>query len=81
MTQESARIGRPRRFAIDVAAVANLVGTLAKYLGLVVVFPIGVALWYGEPVWPFVVTGAGTSAFGYILERLTPDAKAAARRP
>ncbi len=75
MTQESARIGRPRRFAIDVAAVANLLGTLAKYLGLVVVFPIGVALWYGEPVWPFVVTGAGTSAFGYILERLTPDAK------
>lgn len=68
-------IGRPRRFAIDVAAVANLVGTLAKYLGLVVVFPIGVAFWYGEPVWPFVVTGAATSAFGYALERLTPDAK------
>jgi len=39
------------------------------------VFPIGVALWYGEPVWPFVVTGAGTSGFGYVLERLTPDAK------
>ena len=61
MTQGAARIGPPRRFAIDVTAVANLVGTLAKYLGLVVVFPIGVALWYGDPVWPFVVTGLGTS--------------------
>ena len=75
MPQDSARIDRPRRHAIDVAAVANLVGTLAKYLGLVVVFPIGVALWYGDPVWPFAVTGVGTSAFGYVLERATPDAK------
>ena len=72
MPQGSTRIGRPRRFAIDVAAVANLVGTLAKYLGLVVVFPIGVALWYSEPVWPFLVTGAATSAFGYALERGPP---------
>ena len=53
VTQGAARIGPPRRFAIDVRAVANLVGTLAKYLGIVVVFPIGVALWYGDPVWPF----------------------------
>jgi trk/ktr system potassium uptake protein len=73
--QDATRIDRPRRLAIDLAAVANLVGTLAKYLGLVVVFPIGVALWYGDPVWPFVVTGVGTSAFGYVLERVTPGAK------
>jgi trk system potassium uptake protein TrkH len=72
---DSARIGRPRRHAIDIVAVANLVGTLAKYLGVVVVFPIGVALWYGEPVWPFLVTGAGTSALGYTLERSTQGAK------
>jgi trk system potassium uptake protein TrkH len=72
---DPARIGRPQRHAIDLAAVANLVGTLAKYLGVVVVFPIGVALWYGDPVWPFVVTGVGTSAFGYALERSTPGAK------
>jgi trk system potassium uptake protein len=73
--QTSARIGNPRRLAIDVPAVANLVGTLAKYLGLVVMFPIAVALWYREPVWPFLATGLGTSAFGYLLERVTPDAK------
>ncbi len=75
MTQGAARIGPPRRFAVDVRAVANLVGTLAKYLGLVVVFPIGVALWYGDPVWPFLVTGLGTSAFGLGLERLTASAR------
>ncbi len=76
MSQTVARIGRPRRLAIDVVAVANLVGTLAKYLGVVVVFPIAVALWYGDPFWPYLVTGLGTSAFGYVLERLTAGARA-----
>ena len=55
-------------------AVANLVGTLAKYLGVVTVFPIALALWYGDPVWPYIVTGLGTSAFGFALERLTARA-------
>ena len=47
---------------------------LAKYLGVVVVFPIGVALWYGEPLWPFLAAGAITSGAGYALERLTAGA-------
>ena len=55
-------------------ATANLVGLLAKYLGVVVVFPIGVALWYDEPVWPFLAAGAITSGTGYALERLTAGA-------
>ena len=76
MSQTVARIGRPRRLAVDVVAVANLVGTLAKYLGVVVVFPIAIALWYGDPFWPYLVTGLGTSAFGYVLERLTAGARA-----
>jgi trk system potassium uptake protein TrkH len=75
MSQTVARIGRPRRLAIDVVAVANVVGTLAKYLGIVVVFPIGLALWYGDPLWPYVVTGLGTSTFGYALERVTAGAR------
>jgi len=75
MTQTVARIGRPRRLAVDVVAVANVVGTLAKYLGLVVVFPIGLALYYGDPLWPYLVTGLGTSAFGYALERVTAGAR------
>ena len=75
MPQTATRIGRPRRLAIDVAAVANLLGTLAKYLGLVVVFPIAVALWYGDPVWPFLLTGLLTCGLGYGLERLTAGAR------
>lgn len=74
MGQDAAGIGRPRRFAIDVAAVANLVGTLGKYLGLAAVFPIPFALAYGETVVPFVVTGAVTSGLGWALERATQRA-------
>lgn len=74
MTEAVARIGRPRRFAIDLAAVANLVGTLGKFLGLAALFPIPFALGYGEPVLPFVAAGAITSGFGLALERLTAHA-------
>jgi len=69
----------PRRstwLAVDVAAVVNLVGTLGKYLGLAVLLPIAVALWYGESVWPFLVAGALTSGLGLALERATANAAA-----
>jgi trk/ktr system potassium uptake protein len=75
LSQAVPRIGRPRRLAIDVLAVANLVGTLAKYLGVVTVFPIALALYYGDPVWPYIVTGLGTSGVGYGVERLTAGAR------
>jgi trk system potassium uptake protein TrkH len=65
------QIGPRRRLAVDLAASANLIGLLAKYLGLAALFPIAVALWYGEPIWPFVAAGAITSGVGYALERLT----------
>jgi trk system potassium uptake protein TrkH len=71
MGQAVARIGRPRRIAIDVVAAANLIGTLGKYLGIAAVVPIAVALVYGEPFWPFLVAGVLTSGIGFGLERLT----------
>jgi trk system potassium uptake protein TrkH len=74
VTQAVARIGRPRRLAINLPAVANLVGTLGKYLGLAALFPIPFALAYGEPFHPFVVAGVVTSGLGYALEWLTRDA-------
>ena len=74
MTQAVARIGRPRRFAIDVQGALNLVGMLGKYLGLAALFPIPFALGYGEPVLPFIVAGAVTSGTALALERLTADA-------
>ncbi len=65
---------RRRRLAVDVRASLNLLGTLGKYLGVVVLFPAAVALWYSEPVWPFLATGAITSGLGFALERLTSGA-------
>jgi trk system potassium uptake protein TrkH len=71
---QTARIGRPRRLAIDVVAAANLVGMLGKYLGLAALFPIPFAIAYGEPFYPFVVAGAVTSGLGMTLEWLTAGA-------
>jgi trk system potassium uptake protein TrkH len=71
LSQTVARIGRPRRIAIDVLATLNLVGTLAKYLGLASAFPIGIAVWYWETPVPFVVAGGLTSGLGLALERAT----------
>jgi trk system potassium uptake protein TrkH len=74
LTQAVARIGPRRRLAIDVPAAVNLVGVVGKYLGLAALFPVVIALWYSEPVWPFLATGAITSGFGYALERRTAGA-------
>ena len=72
MPQRAARrIGPRRRLIVDVAATANLIGALGKYLGLAALFPAAVALWYREPVWPFLLAGAITSGFGLALERGT----------
>jgi trk/ktr system potassium uptake protein len=74
VTQAVARIGPSRRIAIDLPAALNLVGGLGKYLGLAALFPTLVALWYSEPVWPFLAAGAITSGTGLALERLTSGA-------
>jgi trk system potassium uptake protein len=74
LSQPAARIGPPRRLAIDVPAALNLVGTLGKYLGLGALFPVPFALWYDEPFWPFIAAGTIMSGFGFILERLTSGA-------
>ena len=69
------RIGRGRRrLAVDVPATVNLVGALAKYLGLTFAFPTLVAVWYGERVWPFLAAAAITSGLGFAVERATAGA-------
>jgi trk system potassium uptake protein TrkH len=68
------RIGPRRRVAIDLVASLNLIGTLGKYLGIAVLVPIAVALWYGESTWPFAAAGAITSGTGFVLERATAGA-------
>jgi trk system potassium uptake protein len=65
------RAVRRETVGVDVRGALNLVGALVKYLSLAFVLPGLVALWYGEPVWPFAVAGALTAAFGLTLERAT----------
>jgi trk system potassium uptake protein TrkH len=68
----AARIRSQRgRLGVDVLGSLNLVGALLKYLSAATLFPIPFALWYSEPVWPFVLTGAGALAFGWGVERAT----------
>ena len=56
---------------VDVAGTLNLVGSLFKPLGLAFALPAVLAAGYGEAVWPFLVSGAVTSGFGVVLERVT----------
>lgn len=56
---------------VDLSGTVNLVGTLLKYLSAAFLFPIAFALGYGEPVWPFVVSGLATATVGLLLERAT----------
>jgi trk system potassium uptake protein TrkH len=61
------------RLAVDVGAVLNLVGGLVKYLSLAFLFPLAIALGYGESPWPFVAAAGVTAAAGLLIERVTPD--------
>jgi trk system potassium uptake protein len=56
---------------VDVVGALNLIGSLVKPIGLAFLFPTAVALGYGEPVWPFLVSGLITWAFGAGVERVT----------
>lgn len=60
-----------RAVGVDVGGALNLVGSLMRYLSLAFLLPVGVALLYGDPVWPFLVSGAVTAGFGLTLQRLT----------
>src|SRR5919109_3300813 len=59
------------RLGVDIGGALNLVGALLKYLSLAFLFPIALALGYGESVWPFAAAGLLTAGFGFLLERAT----------
>jgi trk system potassium uptake protein TrkH len=65
------RAVRRETVGVDVGGALNLVGALLRYLSLAFLFPTGVALWYGDSPWPFVVAGALTAGTGFALERAT----------
>ncbi|HYH90025.1 MAG TPA: TrkH family potassium uptake protein [Solirubrobacteraceae bacterium] len=56
---------------VDLRGALNLVGSLFRYLSLAFLLPAAIALGYGEAVWPFLVSGAATFAFGAGVERFT----------
>src|SRR3954454_8252686 len=56
---------------VDIRGALNLVGSLFKYLSPAFLLPTAIAVGYGEAVWPFVVAGAVTFAFGAGVEALT----------
>lgn len=60
-----------RALGVDVGGALNLVGSLVSYLSPAFLFPAAIAAGYGEPVWPFLVSGAATACFGLGLERVT----------
>jgi trk system potassium uptake protein TrkH len=62
---------RPDLLGVDLGGALNLVGALLRWLGLAFLFPAALALGYGEPVWPFLASGAITAGTGFGLERIT----------
>ncbi len=62
---------RLRMLGVDVGGALNLVGSLIAYLALAFLFPAAIAVGYGEPVWPFVLSALLTAGFGLGLEQLT----------
>ena len=56
---------------VDLGGALNLVGALVKYLSPAFLFPAAIAAGYGEPAWPFLLSGALTAGFGIALERMT----------
>jgi trk system potassium uptake protein TrkH len=61
----------PGALGVDVVGALNLIGSLVKPLALAFVFPTALALGYGEPIWPFIVSAVVVWAFGAGLEGLT----------
>jgi trk system potassium uptake protein TrkH len=59
---------------VDWRASLALVGTVLRYLTVAFVVPLVVGLYYGEPVFPFVVAAGASGVAGLGLERLgDPD--------
>ena len=65
------RAVRGRPLGVDVGSALDLVGGVLKYVGAAFLVPVGVALGYGEPAWPFLVAGAVTAAVGWGLDQVT----------
>jgi trk system potassium uptake protein TrkH len=59
------------RLGVDVPATLHLVSTFVAYLSAAFLFPVAIALGYGEPVWPFLAALGITLAVGVTVRLLT----------
>jgi trk system potassium uptake protein len=66
---------------VDVGGAFDLVGGVLKWVGAAFLVPAAVALGHGEPVWPFLVTGAVTAGCGLALDQITGEKRGAAVGP
>ena len=55
--------------------LANAIGTMLIYIGLVILMPIGIALFYQEmnSILPFIVASIISICIGWILKRIVPN--------
>jgi trk system potassium uptake protein len=67
--------------AVDVGSALDLIGGVLKWVGAAFAVPALVALGYGEPVWPFLVSGAVTAGCGLGLDQITGPKSGAAVGP
>jgi trk system potassium uptake protein TrkH len=63
-------IAPPRRLGVEVRGSLGLVGMLVKWLGLAPIFPLLLALGYGESPWPFLAASVASAGIGAGLERV-----------
>ena len=61
---------RRQRFAVELGGSLQVCGTMLKYLSVAALFPLAIALGYGEPVWPWLAAGAISAGVGLGLERV-----------
>lgn len=66
--------------AVEVGAAVQVCGTLLKYLSASALFPLAVALGYGERWWPWLAAAAISAGVGLALERVPGDPKRAGMR-
>lgn len=55
------------KLAININTVSNIVGSLLRFLGVLMLIPSGVAYYYNEPLFPFLISAGITGISGILI--------------